>query len=93
MLQTAEHLMTGCGLNIVYAYTQSDEISLLFAPEENRLRRLRKLLSVLSGEASARFSLLLGCGGGLRLPDLATALGGVVVDYFRWQPRTPTATP
>src|SRR5258705_9690347 len=61
MLATAEHLMTGCGFNIVYGYTQSDEISLLFALDENSFqRKLRKLHSILSGEASARFSLLLG---------------------------------
>src|SRR5437764_1337201 len=35
MLQTAEHLMRGCGLNVAYAFSQSDEISLLFGPEEN----------------------------------------------------------
>jgi tRNA(His) 5'-end guanylyltransferase len=29
MLATAEHLMAGCGFNIIYGYTQSDEISLL----------------------------------------------------------------
>src|SRR5215468_4333339 len=56
MLATAEHLMTGCGFNVVYGYTQSDEISLLFALEENGFqRKLRKLHSILSGEASAKF--------------------------------------
>src|ERR1043165_4415266 len=61
MLATVEHLMADCGFNIVYGYTQSDEISLLFALEETSFqRKLRKLHSILSGEASARFSLLLG---------------------------------
>src|SRR5438045_2738885 len=60
MLEAAEHLMTGCGFNFVYGYTQSDEISLLFALDDNSFqRKLRKLISVLSGEASAKFSLLL----------------------------------
>ena len=64
MLQTAEHLMAGCGFNVVYGYTQSDEISLLFGLEENSFqRKLRKLLSILSGEASAKFSLLLAPNG------------------------------
>jgi len=31
MLAAAEHLMTGCGFSVIYGYTQSDEISLLFA--------------------------------------------------------------
>jgi tRNA(His) guanylyltransferase len=60
ILATADHLMTSCGFNVVYGYTQSDEISLLFALEENSFqRKLRKLHSILSGEASAKFSLLL----------------------------------
>src|SRR5450432_2800533 len=54
MLDTTEHLMASCGFNVVYGYTQSDEISLLFALEENSFqRKLRKLHSILSGEASA----------------------------------------
>lgn len=53
MRQTAEHLMVGGGLGVVYAFTQSDEISLLCGPQEGGFgRRLRKLLSVLSGEAA-----------------------------------------
>lgn len=86
MLSTAEHLMTGCGFNVVYGYTQSDEISLLFALEENSFhRKLRKLHSVLSGEASAKFSLLLGAIGvfDCRVSQLPSV--GHVVDYFRWR--------
>ena len=50
MLATAEHLMTGCGFNVIYGYSQSDEVSLLFALTENGFgRKLRKLTSVLSG--------------------------------------------
>ena len=61
MLDTAEHLMGCCGFNMVYGYTESDEISLLFGQEENGFgRKLRKLISILAGEASAKFSLLLG---------------------------------
>jgi tRNA(His) 5'-end guanylyltransferase len=60
MVSTVEHLM-GSGLRVIYAYTQSDEIPLLQHPEEDLFgRKLRKLDSVLAGEASARFSLLLG---------------------------------
>src|SRR5439155_739888 len=61
MRQTAEHLMSNCGLGVSYAFSQSDEISLLFGPDSDGFgRKLRKLLSILAGEASARFSLLLG---------------------------------
>jgi tRNA(His) guanylyltransferase len=86
MLATTEHLMTNAGFNVTYAYTQSDEISLLFGPTENSFqRKLRKLLSVLSGEASAKFSLLLGSIAvfDCRISQLPTA--SHVVDYFRWR--------
>jgi len=86
MLATAEHLMTGCGFNFVYGYTQSDEISLLFALDDNSFqRKLRKLISVLSGEASAKFSLLLGAVGvfDCRICELPSV--DLVVDYFRWR--------
>jgi len=86
MLATAEHLMAGCGFNAVYGYTQSDEISLLFALEENNFqRKLRKLHSILSGEASAQFSLLLGAIAvfDCRISQLPSM--GYVVDYFRWR--------
>jgi tRNA(His) guanylyltransferase len=85
MLGTVEHLMD-CGFKVLYGYTQSDEISLLFAPEEDSFnRKLRKLGSVLAGEASARFSLLLGDIGvfDCRISQLPSA--ALVVDYFRWR--------
>src|SRR5262249_32459550 len=85
MVSTAKHVMQ-CGLRIAYGYTQSDEISLLMHREERLFdRKLRKYHSILAGEASGCFSLLLGdvacfdcriC----QLPDEK-----VVVDYFRWR--------
>ncbi len=86
MLATAEHLMTGCGFDVYYGYVQSDEISLLFAPSENAFgRKLRKLHSVLAGEASAKFSLLLGAVAvfDCRIAQLPSV--DLVVDYFRWR--------
>jgi tRNA(His) 5'-end guanylyltransferase len=86
MLATAEHLMTNSGFSLIFGYTQSDEISLLFAPEENAFgRKLRKLHSILAGEASAKFSLLLGTVAAFdcRISQLPTV--GHVVDYFRWR--------
>src|SRR5688500_5942304 len=60
MLSTVEHLMESAGFRVVYGYTQSDEISLLFHPEEASFgRKLRKLNSILASEASAKFSLLM----------------------------------
>src|SRR5262249_40540688 len=86
MLETTEHLMSGCGFNIVYAFTESDEISLLFDLAENSFgRKLRKLNSILAGEASAKFSLSLGAIAAFdcRISQLPTL--DLVVDYFRWR--------
>jgi tRNA(His) guanylyltransferase len=85
MVGTARHLMQ-TGLAVLYAYTQSDEISLWFAPDERSFgRKPRKLLSILAGEASASFSLALGVAGAFDcrlalLPDVDH-----VCDYFRWR--------
>lgn len=85
MVQTTLHLMDS-GFRVIYGYTQSDEISLLFHPEEATFqRKLRKYESILAGEASAKFSLLLGDHGvfDCRLSQLPRM--GDVVDYFRWR--------
>jgi tRNA(His) 5'-end guanylyltransferase len=85
MIATTEHLVN-CGFRIIYGYTQSDEMSLLFHLEENTFnRKLRKLNSVLAGEASAKFSLLLGAMACFdcrisQLPNIE-----IVCDYFRWR--------
>src|SRR5690242_10465556 len=76
----------GCGFRVTYGYTQSDEISLLFDLNENAFgRKTRKLNSILAGEASAKFSLLLGDLAAFdcricELPNLE-----LVRDYFRWR--------
>lgn len=85
MLETARHLW-GCGFRIAYGYVQSDEISLLLHPTENTFgRKLRKYTSILAGEASAKFSLLLGGMGvfDCRISQLPRQRD--VVDYFRWR--------
>ena len=85
MVETTKHLMD-CGFRIIYGYTESDEISLLFDLNDNTFgRKLRKLNSILAGEASAKFSLLLGdmaCFDA-RISELPTK--ELVVDYFRWR--------
>jgi tRNA(His) 5'-end guanylyltransferase len=85
MVATTEHLMQ-CGFRVIYGYTQSDEISLLFHPEENSFgRKLRKYDSILAGEASAKFALLLGAHAAFdcRISQLPNA--GLVRDYFLWR--------
>lgn len=85
MLDTVEHLMD-CGFQVIYGFTESDEISLLLSPDEDRFsRKLRKLISLLAAEASAKFSLLLGdvaCFD-CRISQLPSV--ELVVDYFRWR--------
>ncbi|MDP4182564.1 MAG: tRNA(His) guanylyltransferase Thg1 family protein [Bacillota bacterium] len=85
MVATTEHLMN-CGFRVTYGYTQSDEISLLFNIDEGAFgRKTRKLNSILAGEASAKFSVLLGdvaCFD-CRISELPNL--NLVVDYFRWR--------
>jgi tRNA(His) guanylyltransferase len=60
MIETVTHLMN-CGFKIIYGYTQSDEISLLLDKNENVFsRKTRKILSILAGEASAKFTRSMG---------------------------------
>lgn len=85
MVATTNHLMN-CGFRVVYGYTQSDEISLLFHRDEAAFdRKLRKFDSILAGEASAKFSILLGAQAcfDCRISQLTSA--ALVVDYFRWR--------
>lgn len=85
MVDTVKHLMN-CGFNIIYGFTQSDEISLLFDYNETAFsRKTRKYNSILAGEASAKFSLLLGSIGAFdcRISELPNK--NLVVDYFRWR--------
>lgn len=85
MIATAEHL-TDCGFRVVYAHTQSDEITLSLHQDESSYgHKLRKLDSALAGEASAKFSVLLGYPASFdcricQLPNL-----GLVLDYLRWR--------
>ncbi len=85
MVNTVNELMN-CGFRVIYGFTESDEISLLFHKEENTFgRKVRKYNSILSGVASAAFSLQLGqvvsfdCRM-IPLPDVER-----VQDYFLWR--------
>lgn len=85
MIETVKHLID-CGFKVTYGYTESDEISLLFDRDITLFQRKeRKFNSVLAGEASAKFSLLLGdlASFDCRISQLPTV--SHVVDYFRWR--------
>lgn len=85
MVETVKYLMQ-CGFRIVYGFTESDEISLLFHAKDNTFgRKVRKINSTLAGEASAVFSLRLGQPATfdcrvIPLPNLER-----VADYFIWR--------
>jgi len=85
MIETVLHLMNS-GFKVIYGFTESDEISLLFDLNEDTFsRKLRKFNSILAGEASAKFSVLLGSIGAFdcRISQLPRQQD--VVDYFRWR--------
>ena len=85
MTATVMHLMN-CGFSIAYGYTESDEISLLFAVNDNTFgRKVRKINSILAGEASAAFSLAIGipCVFDCRAVPLPNIVR--VKDYFLWR--------
>lgn len=85
MISTTEHVMD-CGFRAIYGFTQSDEISLVLHRDECSFnRKLRKLTSVLAGEASARFSLLLGDIGVFDCRICQFPNVDLVVDYLRWR--------
>ena len=85
MVQAARHLMR-CGFEVVYAYIESDEISLLFSYGTTVFdRKEQKFNSILAGEASVAFTEAFGTPGvfDCRLVPLPTV--EVVMDYFRWR--------
>ncbi len=85
MTEAATALMN-CGFDVIYVYVGSDEISLLFSPDDNSFgRNVRKYNSTLAAEASAAFSLAAGQAATfdcrmIPLPDVKA-----VGDYFRWR--------
>lgn len=85
MINTVKGLMN-CGFRVVYGFTESDEISLLFHMDEQTFaRKVRKYNSILAGVASATFSLQLGQVAAMDcrlipLPNLER-----VQDYFLWR--------
>lgn len=86
MVDTVRQLMTGSGFRIIYGYTESDEISLLFHPKENSFgRKVRKINTTLAGEASAVFSLGLGMTATFDCRVVPLPNSERVADYFAWR--------
>ncbi|MCQ2195227.1 MAG: hypothetical protein MJZ28_09810 [Paludibacteraceae bacterium] len=85
MVETVKELMN-IGFKVVYGYTESDEISLLFHIDEASFgRKVRKFNSLLAGTASAKFSLLLGKMAVFDCRIIPLPSLSVVKDYFLWR--------
>ncbi|MDR0785566.1 MAG: hypothetical protein LBE74_06765 [Treponema sp.] len=85
MVKTTKHLMN-CGFKVVYGFTGSDEISLLFDIDIDLFsRKIRKYNSILAGEASAKFSLLFNDIGVFDCRICQLPSKKIVIDYFRWR--------
>ena len=83
MVNTTKALMN-CGFRVIYAFTESDEISLLFDKNEDTFgRKVRKYNSTLAGEASAAFSLEQGMIGTFDCRMVPLPNAERVEDYFR----------
>jgi tRNA(His) 5'-end guanylyltransferase len=84
MVQSAEALLEECqGL---YAFTESDEISLLLPRAWDLYdRELEKAVSLSAGLASAAFSLASGVRGHFDGRALPCGTDDQIVDYFRWR--------
>lgn len=85
MVETVKSLME-CGFRIIYGFTESDEISLLFHPEEKTFgRKVRKYNFVLAGQASAAFSMQLGHMAVFDCRMVPVPSLERVQDYFLWR--------
>lgn len=86
MVETTKYLMGEAGFQTVYGYTESDEISLLLALDDQTFgRKLRKINSILAGEASAKFSWMLDRNACFDCRVSCLPNQQLVVDYFRWR--------
>lgn len=85
MIATTKHLMD-VGFKIIYGYTMSDEISLLFDLDDNTFnRKERKIISILAGEASAKFSVLLEKTVCFDCRARGFLHKNEIIDYFSWR--------
>ena len=85
MVKTVKQLMD-CGFRVIYGYTESDEISLLFHRDENAFgRKVRKYNSILAGMASATFSLELSQPVAFDCRVVPLPNRELVEDYFLWR--------
>ena len=86
MMENTVKALMECGFRVVYGFTESDEISLLFHRDENTFgRKTRKFNSILAGTASAVFSLQLGQPVAFDCRLIPLPNSERVQDYFLWR--------
>lgn len=84
MARTATALLQE--LHGIYAYTESDEISVLFSPRwEMFSREVEKIVSLSAGVASATFTHLVGTPAVFDSRIWVGVAREQVIDYFRWR--------
>lgn len=84
MVQTAEALLVALGG--VYAYTESDEVSVLLPRDWDLYdREVEKAISISAGVASSTFTLTAGEAAVFDSRIWLGASERLVVDYFRWR--------
>lgn len=92
MTRTAAELLTGLGGR--YAYTESDEISVLLPRDWALFRReVEKVVSVSAGLASATLTHAAGTSVHFDSRIWLGVDAAQVVDYFRWRQPTRRAVP
>ncbi|MBR6162826.1 guanylyltransferase [bacterium] len=85
IIQTIYYLMDS-DFDIAYAYSESDEISLLFRKNTNLFgRKVRKYNSLLSAEASVKFSQLMNTTAVFDCRIIPLLSVEDVKDYFLWR--------
>ena len=86
MIETVVELMQNSGFKIIYGYTESDEISLLFDIDDNTFnRKVRKINTTLAGIASAKFSMRIGILSTFDCRVVPLPNKEKVIDYFMWR--------
>ena len=83
MVKTATSLLTE--IQGVYAYTQSEEISILLSKDSPFDRKVEKLVSVSAAKASSVFSTLLGYAVDFDSRLWIGANADSTIDYFQWR--------
>jgi len=86
MAEIVKKIMKDSGVKIIYGYTESDEISLLFHRNDDSFnRRYNKIVSVLPSMASSIFTKQTGylCSFDCRISHLPSVEN--VLEYFLWR--------